>query len=81
MMFRLTVACVVLVPYKITLLSNGKVVYSELGVVLVPYKITLLSNCNSIIHRFGDVLVPYKITLLSNALSIAETATASFSTL
>ena len=34
----------VLVPYKITLLSNDKAVGDEEIEVLVPYKITLLSN-------------------------------------
>ena len=34
----------VLVPYKITLLSNLHAVDSRIDLVLVPYKITLLSN-------------------------------------
>ena len=34
----------VLVPYKITLLSNGNGLQRAGAVVLVPYKITLLSN-------------------------------------
>ena len=34
----------VLVPYKITLLSNSKQHHKNRGLVLVPYKITLLSN-------------------------------------
>ena len=34
----------VLVPYKITLLSNDVPVSVSVPVVLVPYKITLLSN-------------------------------------
>ena len=34
----------VLVPYKITLLSNSVFVVVAVGLVLVPYKITLLSN-------------------------------------
>ena len=35
---------IVLVPYKITLLSNGSGDGDGSGYVLVPYKITLLSN-------------------------------------
>ena len=57
---------VVLVPYKITLLSNNPCGLARRKSVLVPYKITLLSN----LMRENDsgiyVLVPYKITLLSN---------------
>ena len=34
----------VLVPYKITLLSNSNFVFTKTTFVLVPYKITLLSN-------------------------------------
>ena len=34
----------VLLPYKITLLSNVTIEGSETAVVLLPYKITLLSN-------------------------------------
>ena len=34
----------VLVPYKITLLSNHQARFYIVEVVLVPYKITLLSN-------------------------------------
>ena len=34
----------VLVPYKITLLSNEQAVLNKEIYVLVPYKITLLSN-------------------------------------
>ena len=34
----------VLVPYKITLLSNPDPVFPDPPTVLVPYKITLLSN-------------------------------------
>ena len=43
----------VLVPYKITLLSNGDGYGSGDGSVLVPYKITLLSNPGS---HHGNVL-------------------------
>ena len=35
---------VVLVPYKLTLLSNCKGTTSAAADVLVPYKLTLLSN-------------------------------------
>ena len=35
----------VLVPYKITLLSNNFAMLNPPEGVLVPYKITLLSNC------------------------------------
>ena len=34
----------VLVPYKITLLSNSMMISVQAVIVLVPYKITLLSN-------------------------------------
>ena len=37
-------AAVVLVPYKITLLSNRAINLPASVMVLVPYKITLLSN-------------------------------------
>ncbi len=56
----------VLVPYKITLLSNLISGQSKKQSVLVPYKITLLSNIESKENKSQDVLVPYKITLLSN---------------
>ncbi len=56
----------VLVPYKITLLSNGFPNPNVRQFVLVPYKITLLSNMVSSAAAIGMVLVPYKITLLSN---------------
>ena len=56
----------VLVPYKITLLSNNSQYVVRNSDVLVPYKITrllngLCGNCAVLI-----VLVPYKITRLSN---------------
>ena len=57
---------IVLVPYKITLLSNVYSITSVVPLVLVPYKITLLSNCPDFGIFFWFVLVPYKITLLSN---------------
>ena len=60
----------VLVPYKITLLSNQLLIGGIKDLVLVPYKITLLSNGMSQSVLFSAVLVPYKITLLSNALRI-----------
>ena len=56
----------VLVPYKITLLSNGDEENDKIYIVLVPYKITLLSNALKNVPRDEEVLVPYKITLLSN---------------
>ena len=56
----------VLVPYKITLLSNVHCAVYLVGYVLVPYKITLLSNCITPQRSAPLVLVPYKITLLSN---------------
>ena len=56
----------VLVPYKITLLSNALREIVRGVTVLVPYKITLLSNGHSKSSEGGEVLVPYKITLLSN---------------
>ena len=56
----------VLVPYKITLLSNVSVPWVSLLFVLVPYKITLLSNERELLKSGVCVLVPYKITLLSN---------------
>ena len=58
--------CTVLVPYKITLLSNRTALQNSAGIVLVPYKITLLSNYTAKIVKAVWVLVPYKITLLSN---------------
>ena len=56
----------VLVPYKITLLSNQSSPILASRLVLVPYKITLLSNEPRIRTNIRRVLVPYKITLLSN---------------
>ena len=56
----------VLVPYKITLLSNKQIIGDKCLFVLVPYKITLLSNTDRAGTRNPSVLVPYKITLLSN---------------
>ena len=71
----------VLVPYKITLLSNGIDSDSIFTIVLVPYKITLLSN--TINNQFDPsrVLVPYKITLLSNYCPLRTQKAKSFSTL
>ena len=56
----------VLLPYKITLLSNlcGRV--GTCSAVLLPYKITLLSNERRMEILNSKVLLPYKITLLSN---------------
>ena len=72
---------IVLVPYKITLLSNALIDVVEHGSVLVPYKITLLSNLLDVRPYNREVLVPYKITLLSNRIPICLDADGSFSTL
>ena len=56
----------VLLPYKITLLSNIQLYLSEFCEVLLPYKITLLSNGRGCFACCRYVLLPYKITLLSN---------------
>ena len=56
----------VLLPYKITLLSNLESNMNNVRVVLLPYKITLLSNNSISCTAFHAVLLPYKITLLSN---------------
>ena len=71
----------VLVPYKITLLSNQSAAEDSADAVLVPYKITLLSNAYMGTSGEVIVLVPYKITLLSNAWLVAHYARSSFSTL
>ena len=57
----------VLLPYKITLLSNGFASSHMMSSVLLPYRITLLSNLVCVALLFTFVLLPYKITLLSNA--------------
>ena len=56
----------VLLPYKITLLSNRATSVDLARSVLLPYKITLLSNDIWIGGKEKYVLLPYKITLLSN---------------
>ena len=56
----------VLVPYKLTLLSNGIAKHAKPIIVLVPYKLTLLSNDENGKPIDANVLVPYKLTLLSN---------------
>ena len=71
----------VLVPYKITLLSNKTTAKATIVAVLVPYKITLLSNVHHCRNAEFDVLVPYKITLLSNPPPILPATSLSFSTL
>ena len=71
----------VLVPYKITLLSNKTGFLEYYRGVLVPYKITLLSNVLARFLAGLPVLVPYKITLLSNWLFLTLTTGLSFSTL
>ena len=62
----------VLVPYKITLLSNDNDWNRYQHNVLVPYKITLLSNAPAGLDGNLLVLVPYKITLLSNQEVLAK---------
>ena len=71
----------VLVPYKITLLSNIIGVLCVRTKVLVPYKITLLSNQRRSIVVADFVLVPYKITLLSNRIPGLTARGRGFSTL
>ena len=56
----------VLVPYKLTLLSNLLTLTAGNIYVLVPYKLTLLSNEKVPVSTVAPVLVPYKLTLLSN---------------
>ena len=56
----------VLLPYKITLLSNILLTLAKKIAVLLPYKITLLSNPCIACLKVVAVLLPYKITLLSN---------------
>ena len=56
----------VLLPSKITLLSNGRNAGYAPGAVLLPSKITLLSNVDSLANDVLEVLLPSKITLLSN---------------
>ena len=71
----------VLVPYKITLLSNNPNAVYDIRFVLVPYKITLLSNAGGSAPGTPAVLVPYKITLLSNCVADTKAMNRSFSTL
>ena len=71
----------VLVPYKLTLLSNVSSYPYSLGIVLVPYKLTLLSNPNSTYIQGDIVLVPYTLTLLSNCRSAPPSCTTGFSPL
>ena len=64
--FIFTSRAIVLLPSKITLLSNIVSVSKFANKVLLPSKITLLSN-EVYQHRQGlTVLLPSKITLLSN---------------
>ena len=60
------VLAAVLLPYKITLLSNTVPISGNVYGVLLPYKITLLSNLAKLNNHIHNVLLPYKITLLSN---------------
>ena len=55
----------VLLPYEITLLSNGQNSLEYEVIVLLPYEITL-SNIVKTDLRLHFVLLPYEITLLSN---------------
>ena len=56
----------VLLPSKITLLSNHKGDNDDGDNVLLPSKITLLSNNADTVDGKHAVLLPSKITLLSN---------------
>ena len=56
----------VLLPSKITLLSNDYIYKQAFEDVLLPSKITLLSNTCSNMRNELNVLLPSKITLLSN---------------
>ena len=71
----------VLLPYKITLLSNLLSPVKICRKVLLPYKITLLSNLSFRLFLQAPVLLPYKITLLSNLPSPSIRANGSFTTL
>ena len=63
---------IVLLPYEITLLSNEKIDYKDLGSVLLPYEITLLSNDPMGAIAQLIVLLPYEITLLSNCIGLVK---------
>ena len=76
-----SICSAVLVPYKITLLSNNQAIGNKEIEVLVPYKITLLSNLTRLSSQVSAVLVPYKITLLSNTRTPVQKNRRSFSTL
>ena len=56
----------VLLPYEITLFSNGVVNAVGSVAVLLPYEITLFSNCMKLNEQGVAVLLPYEITLFSN---------------
>ena len=71
----------VLLPYKITLLSNCDRWLGLSWIVLLPYKITLLSNRHHKVTRKPRVLLPYKITLLSNTGTALNLQVESFTTL
>ena len=71
----------VLLPYKITLLSNKNRIGFDKCKVLLPYKITLLSNPLAWELVSDGVLLPYKITLLSNQDADRFAAAYSFTTL
>ena len=73
--------CLVLLPYKITLLSNHENGIPYELAVLLPYKITLLSNGMVSSAEKLYVLLPYKITLLSNRLKLPFPVCIRFTTL
>ena len=57
---------IVLEVYRITLLSNLMLTYSNNSQVLEVYRITLLSNIDFVNDDGAAVLEVYRITLLSN---------------
>ena len=59
----------VLLPYEITLFSNGAAAHWTADAVLLPYEITLFSNQQQRIYLTTYVLLPYEITLFSNNFS------------
>ena len=56
----------VLLPYEITLFSNGFTGFVWISSVLLPYEITLFSNRSNALLKCTPVLLPYEITLFSN---------------
>ena len=51
----------ILLPYKITLLSNGTGCFAKCFFVLLPYKITLLSNGGRFRAVFEEFCYPIKL--------------------